>query len=540
MDGLVQRRGGTVDRRHAVKVRAHEIAEGLGRVRALLRGREADIVSRVDDVGQLRRFTVEQDDRRRRHRRAEELPLAVERERQVRAGLPDQVAVAVAVHHQDIPHDEHAAAEQFRRLAIEQDDIAVVDQAQARRDRDAERRRVLRVVEVVFLAVGVLLKLIARDGDAGRLDAQLLRHALLEPLQLAAAAGEEHRGGHLVVELQNTLGELLRQRRDGGRDHVADLLARHLMGQAEDIRVADLVLIAQQHLDPLRLGKIDEQHAHHQLRNLVAGDGRHGVAHDAAVAADGDIGRARADVDEHEVQQADVVGDRGVEGGDRLERQAGDLQPQLADHGVEALHHLPRQEGHDDLRFNAAARVVADAGHGIAVHPIGGDGVANHVIEVVLQRRLLPQRMLRLGDRAGFELVDQLLGNLARGGKLQRKGRRLGFERAPRRGDADAGEVHSGLLFQPRDDLAGDLRHLLDVLDLAVEHGALAVILLFDGHDMEAPAFGAADHADDAAGADVQREDLVLLLLSLHFRHNRTCLSCCKYVLLYCRGPLVT
>ena len=80
------------------------------------------------------------------------------------------------------------------------------------------------------------------------------------------------------------------------------------------------------------------------------------------------------------------------------------------------------------------------------------------------------------------------------------------------------------LLFQPRDHFPRDFRHLFDVFNLSVHHRALPVILLFDIQHMEAPAFNTADHTDDAAGADVQRENLMLLLIPFHFRHSRTCL----------------
>ena len=524
VDGLIQRHRHAVDGHKPPVPGPHKVRRGSDGVRALLRRGEADVVPGVNHIGQLRRLAVEQNHRRRGQGGAVELPLAVEGKGQVRAGLADEVAVAVAVHHQDVPHDEHAASEELRRLAVEQNDVAVVDEPQPRGDGDAQRRGVLRVVEVVFVAEGVLFKVVSGNGDPGGLDAQLLRHPFLQALQLAAAAGEEHRRGHLAVELQNAPGQLLSKRGHRRGDQLPQLLGGGFVGDAQNVRVADLSLVVQGFFQPLRLLELHQQRPHEELCHLVPGDGGHGVAHHAAVPADGDVGGARADVHQHQIQKADVVGDGGVEGGNGLQRQAGDFQPQLAHHGVEALHHLPGQEGDHDLRLQLPAAVVADAGHGVTVDAVGGDGVAHHVIHVVLGRGFLPQGMLRLGHRAGLQLVDDLLGDLLGAGKIHRKGGALRLEGAPRRRHADPGKAELGFLFQARDHLPRHLGHLLDVLDLSIQHGALAVVLLLDGKHPEHPVLHPAHHADDAAGADVQRKDHVSVLFVFHFRHNRTCL----------------
>jgi hypothetical protein len=74
-------------------------------------------------------------------------------------------------------------------------------------------------------------------------------------------------------------------------------------------------------------------------------------------------------------------------------------------------------------------------------------------------------------------------------------------------------------LLQPVRNGPGHTGHLVDVLDLAVQHGPAAMLLLFNGQHLQPLAHHPARNADDAAGTDVQRENQVRVL-HLHFlRH---------------------
>ena len=59
---------------------------------------------------------------------------------------------------------------------------------------------------------------------------------------------------------------------------------------------------------------------------------------------------------------------------------------------------------------------------------------------------------------------------------------------------------------------AGQGAHLMDVVNLAIQHGAAVVLRRLDVQGLEPAAGGPAHNAHDAAGADIQGKDQVLLL----------------------------
>ena len=125
---------------------------------------------------------------------------------------------------------------------------------------------------------------------------------------------------------------------------------------------------------------------------------------------------------------------------------------------------------------------------------------------------LLRDALLRLAHRAGLQLADDLLGDLLGPGELHRKACLLALEGAS--GGRDA------YVFQPLHDGTRNRGDLLDVFDLAVQHGALPVIGFFDGQNVEFLSLHAAQYADDAAGTDIQGENIAVLLFSDRFHRT--------------------
>ena len=161
--------------------------------------------------------------------------------------------------------------------------------------------------------------------------------------------------------------------------------------------------------------------------------------------------------------------------------------------------------------------VLPDAGDGIAVQPVVHHGVAYHIILIALLAGLVHDGLLRLADRPGLQLADDLVADGLNARQLHLEAALFRFQRPSGGGHADPAEAQLRAVFQPFLDRSGHLRHLGDVLDLAVQHGPLAVIFLFYGQDVELSALHPAHHADDAAGPDVQGENISLLLFFHRF-----------------------
>ena len=71
---------------------------------------------------------------------------------------------------------------------------------------------------------------------------------------------------------------------------------------------------------------------------------------------------------------------------------------------------------------------------------------------------------------------------------------------------------HIQPFLQPLRHLTGQLRHLVDIVDLTVQHGPLLVLRRFHVQHLEAVTLGLAHNADHTAGADVKRKNQVISL----------------------------
>ena len=258
--------------------------------------------------------------------------------------------------------------------------------------------------------------------------------------------------------------------------------------------------------------------AHQRLCDLVPGDGGHGVDH-GPVPADGDIGGARANVRQYQVQQPQVRGDYRVESGNWLQRQAGDLQPRRLHDGVQALHHFAGQEGCHHIRLQLLAVVVLQGGQGVAVEQVAGDRIA-YQVEPPLALPALVELGLRVGDRTALQLADEVAVDAADLGQVHGVMPLFRAQRTAGGGHAYPGQLAAQLLLHPLRHTPGHPRYQIDILNLAVQHGPLAVLLLFNGQDLQTVVHHAARHADDAAGADIQREHQLCILFLPFLAHG--------------------
>ena len=169
--------------------------------------------------------------------------------------------------------------------------------------------------------------------------------------------------------------------------------------------------------------------------------------------------------------------------------------------------------------------MVLQAGQGVAVQEIAGHGVA-HQIEPPLAVLPLLEALLRVGDRAALQVADKIAVNAADLGQIHGVVALLRAQGASRSGHAHPPQAAAQLLLHPLRDPAGHLGHLTDILDLAVQHGAAAMLLLLDGQHLQALVHHPARYADDAACADIQGEYQLRVLLFQFLGHSFTSVSC--------------
>ncbi|MPM27342.1 hypothetical protein SDC9_73852 [bioreactor metagenome] len=290
-------------------------------------------------------------------------------------------------------------------------------------------------------------------------------------------------------------------------------------------------------LQPLRRRKVHQIGPHDRLRDLVSGHGGHGIAHHAAVPAGGNIGGPRADIRHDQVQKPQLRRDGGVDGGDGLQRQADHLQLRCLHGRVQAVHHLGGQEGSHHIRLQHLAVVAAERGKGIVIQKIARDSVS-HQIEPAQPFAALVQGGFSVGHGPRLQLTDQIVADPPDLRQFQLKVAGLRMQRTPCGSDAYPRQLAVQPFLQPGGHLRSNLAHLGDVLNLAVDHGALAVLLLFHGQNVHPLVFRPAHHANDASGTDVQRKDHILSLFSAYFFHGGSPPCACGRAVFSAQCPL--
>ena len=145
---------------------------------------------------------------------------------------------------------------------------------------------------------------------------------------------------------------------------------------------------------------------------------------------------------------------------------------------------------------------------------VAGDGVP-HQIKAPAAVLVQAQGRFRGGYRPALQPADAVVGDMGDLRELQLIAALLGAQGAAGGGHAHPAELTA---LQPVGDVAGHLGHLADVLDLAVQHGPLAVLLPLNGQHLKALVLHLPHNSDDAAGPNVQRENDILVL-SFSFDH---------------------
>ena len=404
-DGI--RRRVLIVHQHTAGKFGQQLSQRPLRVRAGSCGDEAHAVSRVNDGAQRRLLLVHGQRRRNRRLAAQNDTPSVQRDGKALPVPAEYVGIGVAVHQQNVAQRQHAAAEQLRGFPVEQDDIAVVQQPKPRRDCDAQRRGVLGVVQLDAVGIDALGKVVARDGHPLFVHIQLLRHLFLQPVQLTAAAGKKQRRGRRAVGFEHLLGNGRGQLIHRLVDHRHRRFIGDLIFQSHDVGVANGLSLTQRALDLLRCLEVDQKRAHQRLGDLVARNRRHGIACNAAVAADGNIRGACANVHQREVQKPQLRRNGGIHRRNGLQRHAGNLKPRRAHHGIQALDHLTGQKSRHHISLDLDAAMIEQRHHGVMVKAVLRDRVAHQKKPAALIVLRL-QRLLRRRHRSRFELADLL------------------------------------------------------------------------------------------------------------------------------------
>ena len=266
------------------------------------------------------------------------------------------------------------------------------------------------------------------------------------------------------------------------------------------------------HLHPLRCSKVNQKAAHQGFRDLVPGSGCHGVPHHSSIPADGNIRSARPDVCQHQIQQPKVRRDHRIQSCDRLQRKACHLQPRSFHNGIQAFHHLAGQESSHYLCFQLLAIMIFQSGKRITVQQITGYGVA-HQIASALGVLLIAEAALRVSHRTALQLADDIAADPLHLRQFHGVMSPLCSKRPSGGGHTYPRQPAAQRSFHSLRNPAGYLCHLLNVLNLSVQHGPAAMLLFFNSQNLQPLFHYTARHADDAAGTDVQCVDQPLVLL---------------------------
>ena len=442
---------------------------------------------------------------------------SVQGQAQVPARFPQHIRVCVAVHQQNIPQSQYPAPEQLRRLIVQRDHITVIQKPQRRRYRYSQRRGVLRIVQVKILRIRRLFVVAPRDGHPAGIHLQALSHLLPEALQLAPAACQKDRGGRAAVQLRDLLPDGLRKTRHGFVYRSLQFLTAYAVHLAQNIRVLHRLFLAQLPFQRLRGLEVHQIRPHDRLRHLVPGNRRHGVARHASVTADRDIRCTRADVHQGQIQKPKLRRNRRVHGCNRLQGQTRHLQARRAHGRIQAFHHLAGQKRSHHIRLRPLPRMRQKGPQRVLIQPVLRHCVPHHK-ELPPGLVLHLQGILRRGQRPRFQTADGLRPDRLLIRYIHAVRPALGPQRPSSRSNTHPRQPHAHSLLQPVRHCPGQCRHLLNIINLPIQHGPAPVLRHLYRQRLE-PASGRLPcYADNAPRADIQGVYQILFLRSV-FRH---------------------
>ncbi len=168
----------------------------------------------------------------------------------------------------------------------------------------------------------ISFKVVPSNRDPRIIHADCLRDCLTDTVKFTSAARQEDRRRHRAIKLKHAVGNFTGQQLHRRFDQVDQLFGRALMRQSENVGIAQRILLADLHFQRFAGTEIDKQLFHQQLGHFIARHGSHCIPGDAAVTANRNIRRARANIHKHKVQQPDINGNCCIQGSNRLQREA--------------------------------------------------------------------------------------------------------------------------------------------------------------------------------------------------------------------------
>ena len=340
---------------------------------------------------------------------------------------------------------------------------------------------------------------------------QFFRYAFGEMRRQCAAAHQQHRLRFVAVQLHDLMRDGVSEFLYRRKESLQHFIGGHMVFHAENVGEPDFFPFGGLALDALGDIEIEQEMLAQGFSDLVARLRYHTVCDDAAVLRDRHVGGARADIDEHEVQMAHGRRNQYVDRGNRLQGDC--LQPQ-ARRGKGRVHRvddLSGQECRDD-RGRCLTSALTDQGFQlISVQCVFDGAVANAIV----MRRIVDLggfRELYLRRLHAREIETALIFGGDDAGKIHFRFGSHRVKRAPRSGNGYAFQ-RAGRFLQRALDLVddrGDLRH---VVNLPVEHGAGLVLPARRIENLQrAVRLLLGDNADNAPGADIKREKMLLFL----------------------------
>ncbi len=454
-------------------------------------------------------------------------PLPINGNNDIFTGTSNHILIAVPIHHKQIARRKRTAAEQLRRASVQRDLKAVVNQVQAGGNENTDRRCVFRIIDINGIGKRMYLEVIARNGNAPGVHFQRVDDPLAQSLQPAAAAGKEHSRRYAAIDLLDFCRNLGAELFCCLVDTAHHFIIRNFLLEAQHVYKGDIGAFLQLGFYDFCRLEVNKVFLHNGLGHFISGNRCHSIANHAAIAARSNIRRPRANISKREVQKTKAFGYGSIDCRNRLQRDAGDFQTNFMHCGVQAFHHLARQECCNDIRADMLAMMVFQAGHHIIVQIILADRIAYQIKTAVRLFFLIFSGKLRFcrTDGSCLQTADSFLRHKLHIRQFNLIRHPLRPQSTPCRRNADAFQFNIQLFFQPLFDLLSQSRNLVYIFDLPVYHSAACMLRLLHRQNIHAVILQASHHANDAPCSNIQCKNQVIL-------------ECCIFQIRHIRPPL--